>query len=333
MNTLQVKTAAKGAWPALLGHITGLSSKVFKNIHQPCPLCRKGRDRYRFDDLRGDGNYYCNVCGAGDGILFLQKYLKKSELEVVSQLSELIASELGSQLLQQKVAKRGAPEIRVICPAPIGCPPPSFKHYKYGQPSKVWEYKNYFGATCFFICRFEMPGGGKEVLPLSWCHYLDRQTGEMKYGWRFKGVTKDSGYLRPLYNTSGLVESYGSEKWIVVSEGEKAADAAAEIFKDLVSTTWSGGGRSLNMSDWSALAKQNVLIWPDNDSEGYSTAIELYQMLMEINPNRTVRMVELVDMKPVGWDLADALSERADHRAIQAFVSKHSFNSLVCPLG
>lgn len=35
--------------------------------HGPCPHCG-GKDRFRMDDLEGRGTWFCNQCGAGDGL-------------------------------------------------------------------------------------------------------------------------------------------------------------------------------------------------------------------------------------------------------------------------
>ena len=60
---------ARGKWPSILAQI-GISVK--RNQHGPCPLCG-GRDRFRFDDLDGRGTYYCNQCGAGNGVQLVQR--------------------------------------------------------------------------------------------------------------------------------------------------------------------------------------------------------------------------------------------------------------------
>ncbi|MEN4506651.1 primase-helicase zinc-binding domain-containing protein, partial [Enterobacter hormaechei subsp. steigerwaltii] len=46
--------------------------KVIKNRHQACPVCG-GSDRFRFDDKEGRGTWYCNQCGAGDGLKLVEK--------------------------------------------------------------------------------------------------------------------------------------------------------------------------------------------------------------------------------------------------------------------
>lgn len=37
------------------------------NKHGPCPVCG-GKDRFRFDDKKGRGTWFCNYCGHGDGL-------------------------------------------------------------------------------------------------------------------------------------------------------------------------------------------------------------------------------------------------------------------------
>lgn len=66
-----IKQRARGQWPAILVAL-GIDPAHLRNRHGPCPACG-GRDRFRFDDRDGDGRYYCNGCGAGDGFNLLEK--------------------------------------------------------------------------------------------------------------------------------------------------------------------------------------------------------------------------------------------------------------------
>ena len=50
----------------------GIPLKFLNGKHQACPACG-GRDRVRFDDRRGNGDYFCSHCGAGNGFDLLQK--------------------------------------------------------------------------------------------------------------------------------------------------------------------------------------------------------------------------------------------------------------------
>ena len=62
---------ARGHWPHILAAL-GIDRKFLRNRHGPCPLCG-GRDRYRFDDRNGNGDYYCGGCGPGVGITMVRK--------------------------------------------------------------------------------------------------------------------------------------------------------------------------------------------------------------------------------------------------------------------
>ena len=51
----------------------GISEEFLVNKHGPCPCCG-GRDRYRWDNKTNNGDYFCNSCGAGDGLSLIQKF-------------------------------------------------------------------------------------------------------------------------------------------------------------------------------------------------------------------------------------------------------------------
>lgn len=66
-----VKAAANGRWREILSrHDINVPPRASQ--HGPCPHCG-GKDRFRFDDQRGDGSYICGQCGAGDGFSLLMK--------------------------------------------------------------------------------------------------------------------------------------------------------------------------------------------------------------------------------------------------------------------
>lgn len=66
MNTVPLKERAQGRWRSILPAL-GVSSDFLRGKHGPCPLCREGKDRFRFDDKGGNGSWICSHCGAGDG--------------------------------------------------------------------------------------------------------------------------------------------------------------------------------------------------------------------------------------------------------------------------
>lgn len=51
----------------------GVEARHLSGKHGPCPICREGRDRFRFDDKEGRGTFICSVCGAGSGIDLVMK--------------------------------------------------------------------------------------------------------------------------------------------------------------------------------------------------------------------------------------------------------------------
>lgn len=82
---------AQGRWREILPAL-GIETKFLVNKHGPCPICG-GRDRYRFDDRDGNGTYYCNQCGAGNGIVLLRKKNDWSAKEAMDRIDEIIGND------------------------------------------------------------------------------------------------------------------------------------------------------------------------------------------------------------------------------------------------
>jgi putative DNA primase/helicase len=177
--------------------------------------------------------------------------------------------------------------------APDGCHEPDLNHYKHGQPVATWPYLTAEGHRVGLICRFDLADGSKEVLPITWCRHISG-----KEGWRWKSFAKP----RPLYNLPKVVHA-DADKWVLIVEGEKTADAATRLLPNLTVTTWSGGSKAVSLADWSPLAERRVLFWPDADEPGRK-CIELIRKQL---PN--VRIVTPPAGVTEGWDLADAEQE------------------------
>jgi hypothetical protein len=188
---------------------------------------------------------------------------------------------------------------KVISPVPDGIRPPKGQaHYKHGSPSKVWEYQNLRGELIGFIYRFDLPNGGKEILPLTYCHA--EEDGERQ--WRWKSFDKP----RPLYRGQYLKDNLDLP--ILVVEGEKAADEAVKIFKDFVVVSWPGGAEATKFASWEGLKGRDVTIWPDNDEPGLKAAGDIAEILTSVQA-KSVRLVKLPEGLPEGWDLADEVPE------------------------
>lgn len=66
MQHERIQDIARGKWKNILPSL-GVPIAFLNGKHQACPICG-GNDRARFDDKRGEGLWYCNQCGAGDGV-------------------------------------------------------------------------------------------------------------------------------------------------------------------------------------------------------------------------------------------------------------------------
>jgi len=151
-----------------------------------------------------------------------------------------------------------------------------------GTPTGGWKYHNASGEVEFCVVRYDSTKG-KAVIP----YYWDGQT------WREGQAKKDD---RPLYR---LHELLASELPVLVVEGEKCADVVVEGY---VLTTWAGGSSAVTKTDWSPLAKRQVLVWPDADDSGSKAAAAIKRRLPH------ARILNIQD-RPQGWDVADAVAE------------------------
>ena len=88
MNVTETVKLACGHWPRIL---PALGVPVIKNRHQACPVCG-GSDRFRFDDKEGRGTWFCNQCGAGDGLKLVEKVFGVSASEAAGKVSALTGS-------------------------------------------------------------------------------------------------------------------------------------------------------------------------------------------------------------------------------------------------
>ncbi|MGB5830410.1 MAG: CHC2 zinc finger domain-containing protein, partial [Thiohalocapsa sp.] len=129
-------------------------------------------------------------------------------------------------------------------------------HPKHGEPSATWTYRDAAGRVLFFICRFDPAQGRKQFAPQTF-------NGQR---WQWKAPPEP----RPLYRLDRLAAK--PDTLVVFTEGEKAADAAAQLFPHGVSVTTPNGAQAPSKADFAPLAGRRVLIWPDNDGPGLNYA-------------------------------------------------------------
>jgi putative DNA primase/helicase len=176
-------------------------------------------------------------------------------------------------------------------------------HPKHGEPSATWEYRDAAGRLLFFNCRFDLDRGRKQFAPLTFNGRL----------WQWKAPPEP----RPLYGQDRLAAK--PDALVVFTEGEKAADAAAQLFPDGVTVTTPNGARAPGKADFHPLAARRVVIWPDNDDPGSDYA-RVVETLVRSAGAASVERLDLAALAcepgtgsartlPPGWDAADALTE------------------------
>ena len=79
-----IKERYKGCWPSIHNNI-GIDSHFLNGKHQQCPMCG-GRNRFRYDNKDGSGNYFCNQCGHGQGIDLVMRFLNINFNDAVNEI-------------------------------------------------------------------------------------------------------------------------------------------------------------------------------------------------------------------------------------------------------
>ena len=167
------------------------------------------------------------------------------------------------------------------------------------SPSKRWTYRDAESRDLFHVCRYDLPDGGKDVIPWRW---LGEKIGQ--------GAWPDE---RPLYGLPWLVEHPNLP--VLVVEGEKCAEHAQQALgEDWCVVTWQGGTGAVAKTDWSPLRGRNVTLWPDADEPGFKAMDAISREAAA----GSLRLVHVPDDAPKGWDCADIADDAELMRALLA---------------
>lgn len=134
--------------------------------------------------------------------------------------------------------------------------PETFKH-RPARTQTTYVYTNADGKPITYFHRVLKADGGKYFVPETM--QVDTDTGELV---QVKMAPPKGG--RPLYRLPDILDA-AQDKWVVVVEGEKAADALKAMFPKMVVTTWMNGGHGFAYCDLEPLRGRRIVIWPDND--------------------------------------------------------------------
>ncbi|WP_122710534.1 DUF927 domain-containing protein [Pseudomonas viridiflava] len=225
----------------------------------------------------------------GGDLIDLVRYIDGgTDVEACNKLADLLGVTADSEPAKPAPAKSKAPEWIAIQPIPAEamnkCP---VKHRQHGAPSKVWIYRDDKGQPLMALYRFDLgpdeDGKPKKVFaPLTWCKRSDGETTQ----WRWQGLPEP----RPLLRLDEL--ALRADAPVVLCEGEKAADAAADLMPSHVATCWPNGSNSWHKADLTPLKGRDVLLWADNDDSGAACMDAVAHKLREIGAG-SVRFIAL----------------------------------------
>jgi putative DNA primase/helicase len=253
---------------------------------------------------------FASDAGGSDPISLLAAIRSVSMAEAARELGGRLSTGIASSGVSAPPKPDDAPMWTPIVPVPESAPAPTFRHHKFGQHSKEWAYRTSEGGLIGYIVRFDLPDGGKDVVPRCYC-----KDANGKREWRWLSFAKP----RPLYGLDLLAAN--PKAGVIIVEGEKTADAARQICPGVV-VTWPGGGKAVRYADFTPLAGRKVIIWPDRDEPGIAAAQSIAKVLAPIAAS--VRVVTPPLGNPDGWDLADALAEGWDKARVVDFLKPKS---------
>lgn len=176
--------------------------------------------------------------------------------------------------------------------------------------SHRWWYRDKHGRSLAAVDRHEprRPGERKSFLPLTlW------QSEDGSFQWR----RRHPPVKRPLYGLDRLADRPDAP--VIVTEGEKATEAATRLFPTHVAVTSSCGANAAAAADWTPLAGRNVTIWRDNDDEGLDYVAHVTHLATEAGAG-SFFIVNVPSNWPEGWDVADQLPEGTTIETLQSMV-------------
>ena len=150
---------------------------------------------------------------------------------------------------------------------------------RYGPYGQQWLYHTAADVLVGVVLRWDTPQG-KEIRPVS------LHGGE----WFIAAMAEP----RPVY----MLPEIRVSDVVFLTEGEKACDALRLI--EVVATTSSGGSNAAHKTDWTPLAGKTVHILPDHDDPGEKYAATVADILANLSPPATIKIVHLPDLPQKG---------------------------------
>ena len=276
---------------AVVGHYTPLK----KRGHEYVGLCVAHNDHNPSMFVApAKGLVHCFSCGfSADAIGFIQHVEGLSFKDALSMLNG------GAPEWKPVITMEAKPvPERVTSRPPQNSGVPKMGIHALGEPVRTWAYRDTDGMILGYVARYETTDerGKKEKTIRTWTW---GKRGDREADWQCGAFTKP----RPLYGLDRLTAK--PQAAVLIVEGEKAADAAAELLPSYAVLTWPGGAQAWKHADIAPLRGRKVLLWPDADAPGIKAMAELAAILSD--PKGLACSVRLIDPtgQPEGFDAAD----------------------------
>ena len=171
-------------------------------------------------------------------------------------------------------------------PAPAPTAPPAPRPLPSGPNVTVYPYTDESGVETFAVVR------------------RDTARGKSISQWRPEGggwIPSGPGTSRPLYRLPSLI---GSTDRVVIVEGEKCVEAVRHAWPAVTVTTWAGGTKAWQRTDYEPLRGRYVSLVADDDQVGHDVMLDLATHLDSLDCQVMLALPEF----GVG-DIADWLAE------------------------
>jgi putative DNA primase/helicase len=307
---MRTTEAAHGRWREILT-VLGVPASVLNGKHQPCPFC-KGKDRFRFDDRTGNGDYYCNQCDAGLGIKFVQLLKGWDYKQAAQEIDKIIGN----------LPKKNPPNRK---PSPTASDVELNQIWNASKPiypdSPVWKYfmmrglqvTDLYKIVLRHAPRMRHPNGqAYNVLLAKFSDAKGRPQQIMRAylepdGTKASAIPHRLWMKRPLAK-GGAIRLGEPDVTMGVAEGIESALSAAKIFKMPV---WAVTSEQM-LQNWEPpQIARRIYVFGDNDAN-YVGQTAAYVLAKRLNKENKDRAVEVKIPEVEGFDWNDVLMKNPE---------------------
>jgi putative DNA primase/helicase len=311
LDSTRIQDKARGRWKDLLPRL-GVPARHLANKHGPCPICG-GRDRFRWDDKRGEGTYFCSNpnCGPGTGVDLV---MKVNGVDFVGART-LIETQLPGAKFSMSSSNSNDRNTAGAKLWPFGLPLNEYDAAARYLAKRGLAFPGGYPTQLRFLARasYKHEDGSRTDHPAMMAHMVGPDGAASTVHITYltpEGEKADVPMVRKL--APGKVPDGGAVRLAAtnggdtlgIAEGIETALAAMQLFDVPVWATLNAG----NLLKWEPPAHvRNVLIFGDNDAHklftGQAAAFALAAKLAAAGVNVDVRIPDLK-----GHDWADMLA-------------------------